>query len=148
MAPAPLTEVRALVELFIFDTGGQELFRDQSAPHLEACNAVMVVFDVSRRKTFDACASWLKAAKQHASNKDKSVAWVLVGNKCDLDDRRQVSTDDAEDWAQANGLTYFECSAMPGSMGGIYDKAFLHVAEGFHKLYEEKIAGFASAADA
>ena len=61
-----------------------------------------------RRETFKHLASWLEDARQHA-NPDMTI--MLIGNKCDLANRRAVSTEEGEQFAKENGLVFLETSA-------------------------------------
>lgn len=63
---------------------------------------------VCRRETFKHLASWLEDARQHA-NPDMTI--MLIGNKCDLANRRAVSYEEGEQFAKENGLVFLETSA-------------------------------------
>lgn len=69
------------------------------------------MFDLTRKLTFDHITTWLSDLRTHA---DPNIAVVLVGNKADLVDSRQVSTQEAEAWADANGVIFVEASAKTG----------------------------------
>mmetsp|Transcript_16664 Transcript_16664/g.56827 ORF Transcript_16664/g.56827 Transcript_16664/m.56827 type:complete len:206 (-) Transcript_16664:1573-2190(-) len=131
----------AVVELYIFDTGGHHLFRDQGARNLAECNAVMAVFDLTRRETMDDALSQAKALAKGGS---KPAHGVLVGTKSDAQDRRAVDPDEGMMAAQQLGWAYFEASAMPPAKG--VEDPFLHVANEFWKAYEDKLKAFESAA--
>lgn len=64
-----------------------------------------------RRDTFNHLASWLQDARQHAS---PNMVITLVGNKCDLDARREVKQEEAEAFARENNLLFLETSAKTG----------------------------------
>lgn len=102
----------------------------------------MLVFDISRRATFDSVTSWLQDLRQLA---EKDIVIILVGNKSDLagsslvpdkaqadgkreqSNKRAVTKEEAEEWCQRNGvLQYVETSAKSGE--GV-ERAFLEVAE-------------------
>uniref|UniRef100_A0A8C6TJK3 Small monomeric GTPase n=1 Tax=Neogobius melanostomus TaxID=47308 RepID=A0A8C6TJK3_9GOBI len=68
-----------------------------------------LVFDLSSEQSFLSCPRWLEKVQAHSL--DSAVSGVLVGNKCDLSERRAVQSEAAREWAQANGLDYFETSA-------------------------------------
>jgi len=61
-----------------------------------------------RRETFNHLASWLEEARQHAS---ENMTTMLIGNKCDLEDKRTVSTEEGEQFAREHGLIFMEASA-------------------------------------
>jgi Ras-related protein Rab-2A len=107
------------VKLQIWDTAGQESFRSIARSYYRDAAGALLVYDVTRRETFDHLERWLNDARQFAS---QHIAITLVGNKCDLTKRRIVKREDAENFAEENGLEYIETSAKSAS--GV-DDAFL-----------------------
>lgn len=93
----------------IWDTAGQERYRAISTTYYRDVKAVLVVYDVSARATFDQVERWIKEIHQYASG---NVVKVLVGNKIDL--KRQVSTREGEELAKKFGALYSETSAKDG----------------------------------
>ena len=69
----------------------------------------MLVYDVSKRLTFENVERWLKELRTHA---DPSIVVMLVGNKCDLKHLQQVPTDDAKAFAEQQNLAFIETSAL------------------------------------
>jgi GTPase SAR1 family protein len=61
-----------------------------------------------RRETFNHLATWLEDARQHANS---NMTIMLIGNKCDLDHRRAVSTEEGAQFAKEHGLVFMETSA-------------------------------------
>ena len=68
----------------------------------------MLVYDVTRRETFDNLSSWLQDCCAHAG---PNMVIMLVGNKADVTHRRAVSTEEGEMFARENGLLFMEASA-------------------------------------
>jgi small GTP-binding protein len=99
------------VKLNIWDTAGQEKFRSMTRAYFRSSAAVFLVFDVTNRISFTNIDTWLKDA--HKLTLPSSVK-ILIGNKTDLGDARSVSRTEAESYAEKNGLTYFETSALSG----------------------------------
>ena len=69
---------------------------------------IMLVYDITRPSSFDNLAKWLRAILQH-SNTD--VEKMIVGNKCDMEDRRQIPKERGEGIAAENGIRFIETSA-------------------------------------
>ncbi|CAL1400153.1 unnamed protein product [Linum trigynum] len=69
----------------------------------------MLVYDITKRQTFDHIPRWLEELRGHA---DKNIVIILIGNKCDLEDQRAVSTEDAKEFAEKEGLFFLETSAL------------------------------------
>ncbi|TVU38979.1 hypothetical protein EJB05_12377, partial [Eragrostis curvula] len=94
-------------KLQIWDTAGQESFRSVTIMYYRGAAAAILVYDITRRETFDHVARWLKDAEQLAP---ANLTVMLVGNKCDLSDRRAVSYE-GERFAAEHGLIFLESSA-------------------------------------
>jgi len=71
-----------------------------------------VVYDISKRDTFESAGRWLKELRDHA---DSNIVIMLVGNKSDLKHLRAVPTDEAAAFASQNGLLFMETSALESS---------------------------------
>ncbi|KAI8915701.1 ras family-domain-containing protein [Gorgonomyces haynaldii] len=118
------------IKLQIWDTAGQESFRSISRAYYRGAIGCLLVYDVTRRETFMHLINWLEDVRQHGN---ESIKTVLVANKCDLEQRRQVSKQEGEEFAQKNGLLYLETSAKTGHQ---VDQAFVglanHIFETLH----------------
>ncbi|XP_039778288.1 ras-related protein Rab-2-A-like [Panicum virgatum] len=91
-----------------WDTAGQGAFRSITRSYYRGAAAAVLVYDITRRETFNHVASWLEDAKQLAS---PHLTMVLVGNKCDLSNRRSVSYEEGERFAREHGMIFMEASA-------------------------------------
>jgi small GTP-binding protein len=123
---------RATIKLQIWDTAGQERFRSIAKAYFRSAIGVMLVFDLSERKSFDDVNQWLQDV--HALC-DPNAVVTLIGNKSDLTDERAVTATEAEAFAQLHQLTYLETSARGGN----------NVQEAFQKtagaIYRKTVAG-------
>ena len=99
------------VKLILNDTAGQEVFGRLRRRYYEGSIGCLVVYDITRRETFDALEDWV-SDYQGVQGKDKSMA--IIGNKIDLEDSRQVSTEEGEAFAKSLNLPFYECSAKIG----------------------------------
>lgn len=115
------------LKLQIWDTAGQESFRSITRSYYRGAAGALLVYDITRRKTFDQLATWLEEARQNAS---QSMVIMLIGNKSDLDHRRQVSREEGEKFAQDHGLIFLETSAKTAAN---VEQAFINTAQ---KIYE------------
>ncbi|KMT15002.1 hypothetical protein BVRB_3g065050 [Beta vulgaris subsp. vulgaris] len=96
------------VKAQIWDTAGQERFRAVTSAYYRGAVGALVVYDITRRTTFDSVGRWLDELNTHS---DTTVARMLVGNKFDLDDIRAVSVDEGKSLAEEHGLFFMETSA-------------------------------------
>ena len=99
------------IKLQIWDTAGQERFHSIAKAYFRNAVGVILVFDLSERKTFDQVNMWLNEVHSLC---DPNAICILVGNKSDLVDSRIISVSEAETYAQRRNLTYLETSALSG----------------------------------
>ena len=85
------------IKLQIWDTAGQERFRTLTASYYRGAHGIIVVYDVTDRDTFENVRQWMQEIDKFATD---NVCKVIVGNKCDLDESRKVSTEEGEELAK------------------------------------------------
>ena len=99
------------IRLQIWDTAGQDRFRSITKNLYKGAAGIMLIYDITNRNTFDNVKKWVNSIKEEVTSK---VVIVLVGNKIDLDKKRQVQTDEGEQIAEEFDMPFFECSALTG----------------------------------
>ena len=92
----------------IWDTAGQERFRTLTHSFYKQGHGIIVAFAVNEPQSFADVTTWLNSIREHA---DPNVVKILVGNKCDLENERRVSYQDADALAKQNGMHYYDTSA-------------------------------------
>lgn len=97
-----------LIKLQIWDTAGQERFRTITSSYYHGAHGIIVVYDITDETSFDNVRQWLKEIDRYGSRK---VVKLIIGNKSELNDNRQVSTETASDFADACGIASMEISA-------------------------------------
>merc|ERR1712146_10828 len=83
-------------------------FRSITRSYYRGAAGALLVYDITRRETFTHLTSWLEESRQHAS---PNMTIMLIGNKCDDDDKRAVSREEGEAFAKQHGLLFLETSA-------------------------------------
>jgi small GTP-binding protein len=94
------------VKLQIWDSAGQERFRNITSSYYRNCSGIIIVYDVTKLESFNKVTEWISEVRRFVP----TVPLIVVGNKCDLDDR-QVSTEDGKQLAEKQGLIFLETSA-------------------------------------
>jgi Ras-related protein Rab-2A len=113
------------IKLQIWDTAGQESFRSITRSYYRGASGAILVYDVTRRESFTHLTSWLSDASEFG-NPDMSV--MLVGNKCDLDSRRTVSTEEGIKFAKDHNLLFLEVSAKTGhNVDSTFEETARHI---------------------
>ena len=102
----------AAVRLGITDTAGEEKFRSLRATYVRGCAVAVVVYDVSKRASFESVRYWFEFLKTNAG---PPAAAVLVGNKTDLGGTRAIGTAEGAALAVELGAAFAETSASAGT---------------------------------
>lgn len=85
------------VKMQVWDTAGQERFRTITQSYYRSAHGAMIAYDVTRRSTFDSVTHWIKEVELYGAT---NIVLVLIGNKCDLEEERQVEFEKACDLAK------------------------------------------------
>lgn len=97
------------VKLQIWDTAGQERFRSLTSNFFSRADGMVLTYDVTDKKSFESLIDWVAQIRKHAP---ENTDLIVCGCKCDVPpDTREVSPDEAENFAQSLGTNYFECSS-------------------------------------
>lgn len=121
-----------LIKAQIWDTAGQERYRAVTSAYYRGALGAMLVYDVTKRQSFDHVARWVEELRAHA---DSSIVIMLIGNKADLVELREVPTEDAVEFAESQGLFFFETSALSGEN---VEAAFSKVLEEIYVVVSKK----------
>uniref|UniRef100_A0A914CS56 Uncharacterized protein n=1 Tax=Acrobeloides nanus TaxID=290746 RepID=A0A914CS56_9BILA len=97
-----------VVKLQIWDTAGQERFRTITSSYYRGAHGIVVVYDITDRESFNNVRQWLQEVDRYAS---ENVSKLLVGNKSDMDNKREVPYNSAKEYADQLGMTFIEASA-------------------------------------
>ena len=113
----------------IWDTAGQEKYKAITGAYYKGSKGAFIVYDITRKDTFASIERWVNDLK---ATSDPKLTIILIGNKNDLDDKREVSKDQGEEKAKSFGCAFLETSAFSGDN---LDKAFeLMVKEIYEKF--------------
>ena len=96
------------VKLNIWDTAGQERFKTITSAYYKGSHGVILVYDITDRDSFNNVSNWINESKKFAGN---NVVRILVGNKCDLNEGRKVTFKEGSEFAEREGMMFFEASA-------------------------------------
>ncbi|OXA64593.1 ras-related protein Rab-10 [Folsomia candida] len=96
------------IKLQIWDTAGQERFHTITTSYYRGAMGIMLVYDITNSKSFENIAKWLRNIDEHAN---EDVEKMILGNKCDMDENRQVPKDRGEVIAREHGIKFMETSA-------------------------------------
>lgn len=97
------------VKLQLWDTAGQETFRTIVSSYYRGAHGVIFVYDITAEQTFNSVERWLTEA---TSNLRQKVPMLLIGNKADLQDQRQIQTERGAKFAAEHSMDFLEGSAL------------------------------------
>lgn len=111
-----------VIKLQIWDTAGQEKFRTITSSYYRGAHGVIVVYDVTNRDSFNNVKNWMGEITRYAS---ENVNRLLIGNKCDIDSKKAVSTEEGKELADSLGIPFMETSAKNSTN---VEQSFLRMA--------------------
>ena len=99
------------VKLQLWDTAGQEKYKSMVASYYRGANVALVIFDITNHASFDSLPVWIE---NYYKNGPEEKNIILIGNKKDMEESRQVTRQEAEIFSETNNMMYFETSAKEG----------------------------------
>ena len=124
-----------IVKIQIWDTAGQDRFRSITKNYYKGAHGIILLYDVTSRKTFENVKNWVTQIKEEVSDK---VTIILVGNKIDDESNRKVSTEEGEQMAKECGLNFFETSAKSGiNIDTTFNELVKKIVETYSKIDEK-----------
>ena len=113
------------IKVSIYDTAGQERFQNIVKHYYKGANGVLLIYDITKRDTFKNLDFWIKDLEDNSDIDNLFI--YLIGNKNDMEDKREVSWVEASNYAKEKKLPYIEVSAKTGN--------------NIQKLFDEVIKG-------
>ena len=124
-----------MVKIQIWDTAGQDRFRSITKNYYKGAHGIILIYDVTSRKTFDNVKNWVAQIKEEVTDK---VSIILVGNKIDDVDGRKVQTEEGQKMAKECGLSFFETSAKSGqNIDSTFNELVKKTVEAYSKVDEK-----------
>lgn len=121
-----------VIKAQIWDTAGQERYRAITSAYYRGAVGALLVYDVTRRPTFENALRWLNELRDHT---DPNIVVMLIGNKSDLRHLRAVSTEDGQELAERESLYFMETSALEATN---VENAFTEVLTHIHGVVSRK----------
>ena len=119
----------------IWDTAGQERYKAITSAYYKGARGAFIVYDITRKQSFESVEKWVNDVTAVA---DKNITIILIGNKSDLEDQRQVTKEQGQDKANKLEIAFMETSAFSGEN---LEKAFnMMINEVYKKCHEELLA--------
>jgi Ras-related protein Rab-6A len=118
-----------LIKLVVWDTAGQERFRSLTPHYIKNADAVVIAYDITSRETFNSISDWIEKLRDYSQW--GSFVPIIIGNKNDLAQKRQVSFQEGQDKASSLDCSFFEASAKSGeAINDIFELATQKILDG------------------
>jgi len=121
------------IKLQIWDTAGQERFRTITTAYYRGAMGIMLVYDITNEKSFDNIRNWIRNIEEHAAT---DVEKMILGNKCDMNDKRQVSRERGEQLGIEYSVRFMETSAKTSVN---VEESFISLARDIKKKMDKKL---------
>lgn len=125
-----------IISVNLWDTAGQERFASITSAYYKGANGALIVYDITRRYTFESVDKWYREMTGICG---KNLVIFLVGNKCDLTEKRQISIEEGKEKASMLGINFIETSAL--SSIGVNEVFRKSVLEMFLNEIKERAEG-------
>ena len=99
------------VKVQIWDTAGQERFRNIAKNYFHTSDGFLLVYDITCKESFEKLNFWYEQIKLNAPEHTKCM---VVGNKCDLEEKREVSKEEGDNFSKEQNIKFYETSAKEG----------------------------------
>ena len=119
----------------IWDTAGQEKYKAITSAYYKGSKGALVIYDITQKETFANIEKWVNDLK---SKGDPKITIILIGNKSDLEDKRQISKEQGEEKAKSFGCAFLETSAFSGDN---IEKAFEMMVKEIYDKFTSDIGG-------
>ena len=122
------------VKAQIWDTAGQEKYKAITGAYYKGSKGAFVVYDITRKETFDSVDKWINDLKMLG---DPRLIIIIIGNKCDLEEKREILKEQGEEKAKSFGCAFLETSALSGD----------NIEKGFEMMINEIFKKFGISSD-
>ena len=124
------------LKVYFYDTSGQEKYNSLSFNYIKNCHGILLMYDISKKESFIKIKDWLKNIFEH---KDKDFPILLLGNKCDLEEKREVTKEEGDQLAKELKLNFYETSNKDNIN---IEKAITELIEMIYKRLGKEFEGF------
>jgi len=119
------------IKINLGDTAGDEKFRGIMATNYKNSICILFVYDITKLDTFQNIKNWKDEVSRYAN---ENKIFVLVGNKSDLEENREIKTEEGQEFAEKNNMLFFETSALNGNnIQELFNQTAKIILDNIHK---------------
>ena len=128
-----------IIQIKLWDTAGQERFKALTQNYFRNAEGVLLAFDVTNEESFNNLKDWISSIKINMEAKNIFLPLIVVGNKIDMENDREITKEEAEKFASENKYKYFETSAKTGEGVDEAVKELINLVLNQNQVDEQKI---------
>ena len=122
------------IKIQIWDTAGEERYRSITSAYYKGAKGAFIVYDITRKSTFDNIDKWISDLKL---NGDQNICIVILGNKSDLDDKREISKEEGIKKSEMYKTAFLETSALSGdNIGKAFDEIIEQIVQSNKNFFQ------------
>ena len=123
------------IKIQIWDTAGQERYRSITSAYYKGAKGALIVYDITRRTSFDNIDKWISDLKL---NGDKNICIIILGNKSDLADKREVTKEEGIKKSEMFKTAFLETSALNGdNIGKAFEEIIGQITQNNKNFFED-----------
>ena len=103
-----------VIHVKIWDTAGEERYRSLTQSFLKNGEGILIVFALNNKTSFDSLKFWMDSIQNILDSQEREIPAIILGNKLDLENGREVDKEEAKEFAKNKNCQYFEVSAKTG----------------------------------
>ena len=124
------------IKIQIWDTAGEERYRSITSAYYKGAKGAFIVYDITRKSTFDNIDRWISDLKL---NGDKNICIAILGNKSDLENKREVSKQEGIKKSETHKTAFLETSALNGdNIGKAFDELIEQIVQNNKNFFEDQ----------
>ena len=126
-----------IIKVQVWDTAGQERYRSITNAYYRGAEGILIVFDLTNKESFRNIENWIKEVTVFTGN---DVVIICLGNKTDLNDKREVTTEEGKNKAELYKFAFIETSAFNGNnIEKAFNELITDVYKKNHEFFEKNV---------
>ena len=129
------------INIKLWDTAGQERFKSLTQNYFKNAEGVLLTYDITNSASFENLKDWISSIKNNMEGKNYFIPIIIIGNKIDMEESREINKEDAQKFAKENNYKYFETSAKTGEgVDNAIRELIIQILKQSNQMDDQKVA--------
>ena len=129
------------INIKLWDTAGQERFKSLTQNYFKNAEGVLLTYDITNNESFENLKDWMASIKKNMEGKNFFIPIIIIGNKIDMEESREINKEDAAKFAKENNYKYFETSAKTGEgVDNAIRELIIQILKQSNQMDDQKVA--------